>query len=118
MAIAGKMRTFEEERSELNGAAAKDATKSAKERAVARAKHASAVPKPEALTVTTGDVGGFFQTLIKPHGPFNVAGAFGKTARIAPRDGTDRSRAASKLRMRIANAFCKECGVVRGCVAI
>ena len=40
-----------------------------------------------------------------------MADAFDKKARIAPRDDTDRSRVANKVRMRIANGFGKESGL-------
>ena len=95
----------------MNEAIAADATKSESDRKVARAIVRGASAKIEALSLTNSDIDHYFQTFTKPLNPFNVAGAFDKAACIAPRDDTDRSRAANKVRMRVANVFGKESGL-------
>ena len=114
VAVCDKLRAFESERKEVNEAIAADATKSESDRKVARAILRGANAKLEALALINSDIGHYFQTFIKPLNPFNVADAFDKAACIAPRDDTDRSRAANKVRMRFANAFGKE----RGCLSL
>ena len=109
--VCDKQRVFESDRKAANEAIAADATKSESDRKVAQAIVESASAKLEALSLINSDINHYFQTFIKPLNPFNVADAFDKTARIAPRDDTDRSRVANKVRMRIANGFGKESGL-------
>ena len=109
--VCDKQRVFESERKAWNEVIAADATKSESDRKVAQAIVESACAKLEALSLINSDINHYFQTFIKPLNPFNVADAFDKTARIAPRDVADRSKVANKVRMRIANGFGKESGL-------
>ena len=109
--VCDKLLAFESERKAVNEAIAADATKSESDRKVAQAIVESASAKLEALLLINNDINHYFQTFIKPLNPFDVADAFDKTARIAPRDDTDRSRVANKVRMHIANGFGKESGL-------
>ena len=113
--VCDKLRAFESERKAANEVIAADASKSESDRKVARAIVEGASAKLEALALINSDIDHYFHTASKPLDPFNVAGAFDKAACIAPRDDTDRSRAANKVRMRIANAFGKESGLPGCC---
>ena len=111
LTVTGKLREFESERRTSNEAIVSDASKTGEERAIESAKVAIAKAKLDAISTITGNVNAYFQTFMKPHNPFNVADAFDKFAGIVPRDDTDRSRVANKIRMRVANAFGKESGL-------
>ena len=108
--VCDKLLAFESERKAVNEAIAAGATKSESDRKVARAIVRGASAKIEALSLINSDIDHYFQSFIKPLNPFNVADTFDKAACIAPRDDTDRSRAANKVRMRVANAFGKKVG--------
>ena len=111
LSVTDRLREFESQRQATNEASAGDATLTDAERKIAGAKAASAKSKLEALSIITRNPNAYFQTFMQPHNPFNIADAFDKTAGIVPRDDTDRSRAANKVRMRVANAFGRESGL-------
>ena len=111
LSVTDRIREFESQRQATNEASADDATLTDADRKVASAKAASAKAKLEALATIASNPNAYFQTFMQPHNPFNIADAFDKTAGIVPRDDTDRSRAANKVRMRVANAFGRESGL-------
>ena len=82
LTVCDKLRAFESERKTVNEAIAADATKVETDRKVAQAIVCNASAKLEALALIDSDVDHYFQTLIKPLNPFNVADAFDMTARL------------------------------------